>query len=341
MKITIPMLAITPHGGNRVLIELANYLVNQHHQVIVLSTTKNNSPFVIDSRVEVKIIFNSVGNKYIRFLFFLLFSPFFMRDGIIIANHFLTVYPAKLTQLLFRTRCVFFVQGIESECFEEYPKLLSGLLKTVNSVAFRLCDVIPANSFLSSKLIMQGVKISHEFNLGVSRKWIVKSNHKPKYDVVYFAREEYNKGLDRFLDVVRINRNISFLCISQNQDLLNELSSEPNISIKCPSSDQELYQHLDICKLLLLTSYFEGFALPPLEAMGRGLPLVYFDCGGPSVYADNNNSILISETCEFTRSYERINKNYQEYSLSAFQTAKKFELECSFSNLCSYLLTFD
>ena len=338
MHITIPMLAITPHGGNRVLIELANYLAGQGHEVTLLSTSKNNSTFVLNYNVKLKVIFGFVKNKHIRFLFFILFSHFFMKNGIVIANHFLTAYSAKMSQVLFKTKSVFFVQGIESECFDDYSRFISFLMKKINRYAFNFGNVISANPFLSLKLKEMQVNISYEFNLGVSKKWISKSECKHEYDVVYFARPEYNKGIDRFYEILKNNRNISFLCISQDEKLLRDLSLENNVDVRKPSSDLELYHCLDISKVLLLTSYFEGFSLPPLEGMARGLPLIYFECGGPSVYATQNNSILISHSSNFNASYLEILDNYELFSNGAFSTAKKFEVEGAFHGLHDFIL---
>jgi len=337
MNITIPILAITPHGGNRVLVELANYLTEQGHEVTLLSTSENNSPFIMNDNVKLKVIFGFLKNKHVKFLLFIFFSHLFMKDGTIIANHFLTAYSAKLSRFFFKTKSVFFVQGIESECFDDYPKFISFFMRIINKNAFNFGNVISANPFLSLKLKEMKVDIAYEFNLGVSKKWILKSKCKHEYDVVYFARPEHNKGIDRFYEILSKNRDISFLCISQDENILRTLSLENNVDVRKPSNDLELYNCLDISKVLLLTSYFEGFSLPPLEGMARGLPLIYFECGGPSVYSNKKNSILISHSSSFNISYSLILNDYEKFSNEAFSTAKKFEVEGAFHELHDFI----
>ncbi|PMO71083.1 hypothetical protein BCT03_20245 [Vibrio splendidus] len=338
MKVHIPMLALTSHGGNRVLIELANYLAEKGNDVVILTTTENYSPFEINEEVQVTKILHKIKNKYVRFFLFLVVSPYFMKDGVVIANHFLTVYPAKISALIFKVKLFFFVQGIESECFEDYPWILRRFLKAVNLVSFNMGAVVSANTFLSSKLDALNVTIAHQFCLGVKKKWIEKSTKPKCYDVAYFARNEKNKGLERFLEIVSANPDLSFLCLSQNVDLLHKLESiSPNIDIINPTDDDELYANLDLCKVMLLTSYFEGFALPPLEAMARGLPLIYFDCGGPSAYATKYNSRLISSVNTFKCAFVEILNSYELFSITAFTTASKFELESSYDNLNEFL----
>ncbi|MBC7218157.1 MAG: glycosyltransferase family 4 protein [Candidatus Caldatribacterium sp.] len=47
--------------------------------------------------------------------------------------------------------------------------------------------------------------------------------------------------------------------------------------------------------VLLFTSWYEGFALPPLEAMASGMAVVATDCGGIRTYAQEGYNALLAE----------------------------------------------
>jgi glycosyltransferase involved in cell wall biosynthesis len=47
--------------------------------------------------------------------------------------------------------------------------------------------------------------------------------------------------------------------------------------------------------LFLFTSWYEGFAMPPLEAMASGTPVVATDCGGIRAYARAGENALLGD----------------------------------------------
>ncbi|MGR5050517.1 glycosyltransferase family 4 protein [Photobacterium damselae] len=340
MNITFPMLAISHHGGVRVLISLINNLSDNGHNVRIVSTTKNESPYNINKNVKIDVVFSSFKSNKIKYILFFLFSFFYLKSDLIVANHFLTVFPTKLASIIYRKKGIFFVQGFEAECIHTKYSILNKFLLWLNNISFGLLPVISANKYLSARL-SQYTRIELEYNLGVSKKWLLsKSDMKcdsKVFDVAYFARFEKNKGLDRFLDIVNVNKNISYLCISQDKTILEKLHSIENITTVRPKTDEELYSYIDMSKILLLTSYKEGFALPPLEAMFRGVPLIYFECGGPSVYANEYNSIKIKTYSEFRMAVKNIKDDYFQYRMAALDTANDFILENSFLMVNLYL----
>jgi glycosyltransferase involved in cell wall biosynthesis len=54
----------------------------------------------------------------------------------------------------------------------------------------------------------------------------------------------------------------------------------------------ECYRNADI---FLFTSWYEGFGMPPLEAMASGIPVVSTSCGGIDVYIKNGENAILAE----------------------------------------------
>lgn len=60
-------------------------------------------------------------------------------------------------------------------------------------------------------------------------------------------------------------------------------------------SQQVLAQYYRTSTIHLFASWYEGFAMPPLEAMASGTPVVATDCGGIRAYAKPGENMLLAE----------------------------------------------
>jgi glycosyltransferase involved in cell wall biosynthesis len=61
-----------------------------------------------------------------------------------------------------------------------------------------------------------------------------------------------------------------------------------------PASDDELIRIYDSCDVLLYTSWHDGFPLPPIQAMARGVAAVLTRSGGVTDYADDGRNCLMA-----------------------------------------------
>ncbi|RLQ94552.1 glycosyltransferase [Falsibacillus albus] len=58
-------------------------------------------------------------------------------------------------------------------------------------------------------------------------------------------------------------------------------------------SQEELRNHFQTAHIFLFTSMYEGFGMPPLEAMSCGIPVITTRCGGINEYADGDNCLQV------------------------------------------------
>jgi glycosyltransferase involved in cell wall biosynthesis len=347
MNIQIPVLAMTAHGGGRVLVEVANYLVDKGNEVsIITSKYSEKMPFIFDERIKVVKIGPNSKNKSFCALSYMVLSPFYMRKSLILANHFLTVIPSWLA-ILMSSRYVYLVQDIEERFF---TKPSQWLFRALCRWTYKQGRIISANAYLTSQLKGYN-EILLTLNLGISNKFIDQINkdaNKKKYDVIYFLRAQPHKRLDRFEKILKKleKSNLSVLCVSQDLELLSKYNERVNI-LK-PKDDFELIAAIDSAKIILLTSEHEGFALPPLECMARGLPAVLYECGGPSIYAkDGYNSYVIQSDADEDKSaefvFDRIksllsnDKLYSQMSSNARDTSLNYRLDDAVIEFVNFL----
>jgi glycosyltransferase involved in cell wall biosynthesis len=343
MKLTIPLLGLTSHGGNRVLIAVANELARREHDVeLLIPRGRNENFYTLYPGITVKEIGFKIRPKRISYIVFLFLSFFHFKDRIVLANYFLTVIPCYLSSQIYKTKYIYFVQDIEYRFFSGFLKTF---FKYICEWTFRKGNIVTANTYLYS-IIAPFWKIDLPVNIGPSQIFFSQPRlgSEKEFDVIYFLRPERHKRLDRFDDFLELaSGKIKIACITQDSELFLKYRAKVQSVFK-PKDDVELIKVLDRCRIFLLTSDHEGFSLPPLEGMARGLPPVLFNCGGPSVYCVNfNNSIIIEEGGGVQKVFHAVKNILQnpslleELSMNAKATSGRFSLDEAVKSICDYI----
>jgi glycosyltransferase involved in cell wall biosynthesis len=334
VKIVIPMLGLQRNGGNRVLVAIINALQKQGHECRIMVPGGADEPeFSLVPGMSIVAITPAAGPRWLRWLLFIAVAAIRMRNQKILANHFLTAVAARLAGIGSHARTAYLVQDIE---YRFYPPPLSWLARPLCTWTYRLPALLPANQYLRGELERLGFDPQPALHLGVAPIFIDTplGQDEPRYDLVLFLRRGRHKRLDRYLEIVRLlhARGRRLAAIAPDAALFAPFGSLL-AAAQVPRDDGAIMTLLDQSRLLLLASEHEGFALPPLEAMARGLPVVLFPCGGPQVYAvDNENAVYVQDR-EVATAAELIEglledaDRYQRLSANARVTASRYRLD--------------
>ena len=339
LRLAIPLINLSWHGGVRVLVQIANFLAERGHDVsFVVSRNRVSSTFPVSPKVNLTHVGICTRWKHLDYLVFLLVLPFALPSrSILLANFFVTYYPVRLSAFLRRSRYFYLVQDIEAK----YTGGLGALLNMACKLTYGDQHIIAANAYLKERLRNEYHNNCKHIAIGPAELFYARPRTRDKkYDLIYFLRGEPWKGLERFTRILQaLPEAVTCLCVSQDDRLLRADSSR--VHYRKPVDDDELIDSIDSSRLLLFTSYVEGFALPPLEAMARGVPAILFRCGGPDIYVkDGRNSIYVeteqqaaAAICGLLEDHER----YRALSEGASATAQAFKLQTAMQDLARLL----
>ncbi|MDB5970494.1 MAG: glycosyl transferase group 1 [Hydrocarboniphaga sp.] len=341
MKIVIPLINLSWHGGVRVLVRLANHLHAAGHDV-ELAVTRGyvTGRYFLSPGVDLKHVGVHTGFKPIDYLVFLGLIPFVVSPrSVVVANFFVTYFPARLGAWLRRGNLVYLVQDIETK----YSGWSGRLLNLICTWTYRDRNIITANRHLQKRLLANFGAGSATVDIGPAEIFYeLQAGHRgsPQYDVIFFARREPWKGLDRFYDLLSRGAPWRFICVSQDQALLDELRAR-GLECRCPGDDEELIRVIDSARLLLFTSYDEGFGLPPLEAMSRGIPTILYPSQGPRLYVvHEQNAIYVNNVVECQQRIEQLLTDgalYEQLSTAGRRTAEKFRMSVALVGMQKFI----
>lgn len=266
MKVVIPMGILHLGGGCRVLIEIANALVKRGHEVVIplLAVTTNIY------EVKAKLIqIPTLAPQYIPY------------GDIVLPNFYTTFLPAFGAWPRQTVRL--------SLGFEPYwvPDKTTALWTYQQGV-----PIISISRWLDEQIFQHVGQRSSVVHPGIDPAVFKPGILLNKFDanrtktILYIARDPASgygmKGFYDFMQAMQLVRSrfpgnliVHMICPEKELRL-------PGIDCRIfrPNNDKEmalLYQSAD---LFVSSSWFEGYALPPLEAMACGTPVVATNSGG-------------------------------------------------------------
>ena len=179
-------------------------------------------------------------------------------------------------------------------------------------------------SKIQSQVVGNG--ISNEF---LSSPLTSSKKKKNKVELIYIGRLIKRKNIDSVINLVeKYNYNLKVIGSPPHKsrwsdNILSKINNLSNIEYFPHKSSKEIIKHLDQSDIFILPSFRETFGIVYLEAMARGIPVVYVkgtaidnlfkkDVGG---VLNSLDSAHINDTLEYIKqNYLTISNNCKIYS---------------------------
>ena len=320
VSFAIPLLSLKWHGGVRVLVDLANVLSEKGHRIFII-TPKNRYHKYYRLQPSVKLILTPTCGKipfishlYALFLILLKTPPV----DYVIANFYPTFYIALLHSLLYKSKIIYYVMDYETQ-FGPFPYSL------IADITYQFKNYIKftVSEWVKQKTGGWGYILHPPLDESFFRP--ITEKKEKVFTVIYVYRRSRRKGPELFESIVSSHKlkDVRFWIVGEKPSL-----ETPNLQYLGVKKTEELIKLYERSHLLLNTSHFEGFGLPPLEAMARGTPPVLTDSGGVREYAVHNYNAIIANTVkEFEEAILRLKHDTDFYNYlkkNGIETSKGF-----------------
>lgn len=278
----------------------------------------------ISDKIDINIAKPTSENKYISHMWTHFILPF--KSGNIL---FCPVNSAPL----FVPKSKKLVMTIHDVAFLTYPKSFSKLFQLYYSflITFNIkrADQIITISEASKKEILRLFpEVEPKINiiaLGINNKYRVLNNIQNKKQILYVGSINERKNLIGMIeafeklpkelsyDLVIVGNFSNLFSISDKmQEVLKRAKNNKKIIFKEGLDDEALINEYNISTIFLFPSFYEGFGLPPLEAMACGTPVITSNlssmpevCGDAAMYVDPYDVNDILKKIEFLLANEK------------------------------------
>jgi len=308
-KISFIIPSFKTGGGNRVFIELANILAEDH---IVEIIYPNNSIEVNTFNVNQEIKLISVGqsseSKLIKI--FNIIKTFSFVNKHCSNSYVITSDPLMglLGFLLTISHKYRFVQADDYKIFDDNMIIKSRLLLKFYKKATKLSYKYRFSYIFNSQYTFQAFKdVYPDFNgaapivhPAINPKIFNVTGRKTaeigKKTICLVARKHPWKGLQTFINVWNtlpnnIKKKIGKVRLISHDDL--SFFDTADFEVITPKNDKDIADVFRQSDIFISTSWWEGFGLPPLEAMACGCAIITSRSGGVNEYAiDGFNCIM-------------------------------------------------
>jgi glycosyltransferase involved in cell wall biosynthesis len=364
MKTTVCFvcLSIKPGGGNKVIFELCD-IISQSKQMEYEIISIEGAP--VNKAIYSFSKFNSLQ---FRCLGFKSNHPVLLFCNLIFTFIYLVLFRHRYKAVIINSSLLALIFGfvpsqniynyIQSDDYILFDNRFSGIYQYIvniykwgtKNIAYQFYkDRYIFNSqfayekfrFVSSRDLTKVNFILPGVDLEIFKPSATLSKQK-KITVSSILRKQPLKGSIDFIDAIvnmpkEILDRVDFIGIA-NEDISN-LKVPDLISVARPSSDCELAMLFQQTDVFVVTSHWEGFGLPGLEAMASGCALISSDNGGCNEYAvDGVNCILyepknVNDLAKKIISLIEQQDLRKELSIAGLITAKEHSWQITFKNL--------
>ncbi|WP_308765554.1 glycosyltransferase family 4 protein [uncultured Bacteroides sp.] len=313
-KIVFVLPSFKTGGGIRVFIELANILCRNNDIVILYPNNSSDSnTFCVDKRIEVLPI--GKVSKFKCFKLLNLFMTIYMLNTKYKHNVILITDPlfCLFSSLLCGKKIFRFIQVDDYAIYDDGCILGKGLvLKIYKKMCLRSYCLTNMSFIFNSRyvydrfcelskrkdvpfnLVHPGINHSI-FNHNLKNKI---NRYNGKINICLVARKHPWKGLLTFIDVYNslseeILGMINDVYLVSHDDL--STFNIANMILIKPKSDFEIADVYSKSDIFISPSWFEGFGLPPLEAMSTGCSIISSRSGGVNEFCFENHNCLMFE----------------------------------------------
>lgn len=343
-KVIFIMPSIKIGGGNRAILSLIKKFYNEGHECHLYYIESSKKCFELFSDLNctsIKLKKETLLHKLFGFFKLSLLVRKQEKKGLLILSDpilciFRFLYP--------KLKAYRFVQGDDRNLFNENVygnyffnlifKYLFNLSKSYSYEAIIFNSEFSKNAFFNFKSIKRDYKIVHP---PVFPNKIKKITRKPELKFVTVSNSHPRKGLELFIKIAEseLFTDSSFTVISQDN-----LDLPKNIKQVKPIDDDEYFKALDNNSFYISTSSFEGFGLPPLEAMSLGLVIFAIKNEGILTFSNDKNVVFFNRNDFVDLRYkidEMMNCDYHSFSSHSIQTSKIFSEETFQDNFYNFI----
>lgn len=298
------LLQLKTGGGSRVIIDLANQLAEKNYVVNIVypNILADNISFEINRKINlIKIGNNSKNFLYKIFNIFLFFWKInkIKSEKIILTDPLMCIF-----SFLFISKNQYyrFIQADDYIIFDDLKllkfKFILWIYKklTIFSYKNKKMKFIFNSEIVYKRFLNLSKRNDVAFNLvypTIDNEVFFNMNlrNENEVNIGIVARKVPWKGFITFIETIKsldieVKRKINKIYIISHDDLSEfDLEVIPNKKLIVPKNDKEICESYNYIDIFISTSWFEGFGLPPLEALKCGCAVISSDSKGIDEYA--------------------------------------------------------
>lgn len=297
MKICLTNATLHCGGAERAIIELANYLANEKHEVTILLIFKKDIFYNLNSKVRV-LYPDLERNKTNKYWYGIKIIRY-------IRNMLKVINPDVILNFIFPSFFLLCTIGLEYKIYISIRNNPSKRTFTdplwLRRLTYKRAKGIIAQTTYAVKTISKQVNHKNIIIIPNFVRKIEKTGEKAQNIIITVCRLVNNKGLEDLLEIFYNTKNNNWKLLIIGDGPLRKFLELKAMTLGIDKKvifagfQENVDYFLQQAKIFAFCSYSEGFPNALLEAIATPLPCVSYDCNaGPSdIIEDGVNGFLI------------------------------------------------